>query len=92
MQITPADIFKASSRTGNLPRWILQSDRQDQFIGKDRAAIAIVMRDKLGLSWQKIAAEFNRDHSSILRLVDKWREDEDVQRLIKKLCKFLGLK
>lgn len=88
--ITADDVLKASSKTGNTPRWMLHSDYREPFVVMDRVACAMVMRDHLGLSWPAIGRAMKRDHTNVMRGVEKHRGNKEARKTAVALCASLG--
>lgn len=89
--LTPEHVFKASAATGHCQRWLLRSTRRDEYIVKDRVAVALVLRHVLGLSWPAIGRELKRNHGSILRSCDQLKNDQDVKDAFVALCASLNV-
>lgn len=64
--ITPFDVIQATCKVFQIERWqLLSKNRRRKFV-RARFLCMYIMRMKLKLTLAEIAAEFNRDHTTVM--------------------------
>jgi chromosomal replication initiation ATPase DnaA len=71
--------YRAIAAVTGVGRYFIKSASRQPSIVYARAVAILVMREALGMTWPAIAAELNREHSSVLELAQDHDRDQDIR-------------